>query len=103
MLVEIKCSVCGKLNFDSDTGFYKERHHRGRIIEPCDITGPIYLDGERLYVEVISVVTDPNSPYLYQGGLVKDIDRANLTAKLQFPNERELVEVPFRFLKPGLP
>ncbi len=49
-LTEKCCSVCGKINWDSQTGPSNERHavdkDKPTVTEPCDTNGRVYVDGE---------------------------------------------------------
>lgn len=45
------CSYCGKINWDSETGNYNEKHivFKGTPAEKeveCDSSGTVYVDGE---------------------------------------------------------
>lgn len=47
------CSVCGKVNWDSDTGGYRETHQlKGKPEQACDIIGEVYrydANNQRVY------------------------------------------------------
>lgn len=102
MLIEIKCSGCGKFNWDSQTGPYNETHpsiEEFAKLVPCDVKGAVYLDGYRLEVDKVATITDQKSPYYLHGGFIKSIDREKGSVFVLFRNEREPIEFPLSAIR----
>lgn len=98
MLIEIKCSFCGKFNYDSETGHYGEQHQTddGEVqrvrLAPCDIKGDVYLDGYLLEVRKMVTITNKESPKYLRGGQIVNINRTHGTVWVLFLDEREPLE-----------
>lgn len=95
MLIEIKCSGCGKFNWDSETGPYNEHHpsiQNFQVLVPCDVKGAVYLDGYRLEENKLVTITDQASRYYLHGGIIKSIDREHGRVSILFHGEHEPIE-----------
>lgn len=97
MLIETKCSVCGKFTWDSQSGLYNEAHNAADdgIVKlvPCDVKGDVYLDGYLLQVDKLVTIIDPTSPFYLRGGFIRSIDREKGSVSVHISTEPELLDI----------